>query len=184
MFDDADLDAAVEGAIASKYRNAGQTCVCANRFFVHDSVYDAFAAKAAPQRVGKLKVGDGTESGVTQGPLINEAAVLKVEVAHRRRARAKARTVVDRRQASRARRHGFFEPTVLTGVTPDMKVASEETFGPVAPLFRSRRTREVDRDSRTTPSSASPRISTAAISAASGASPKRSNTAWSASTPA
>ncbi|WP_186235129.1 NADP-dependent succinate-semialdehyde dehydrogenase [Burkholderia gladioli] len=133
VFDDADLDAAVEGAIASKYRNSGQTCVCTNRFYVHDKVYDAFAAKLAAA-VEKLKVGHGTEAGVMQGPLINEAAVLKVE-AHIEDALAKGASIATGGKRH-ALGHGFFEPTVLTGVTPDMKVAKEETFGPLAPLFR------------------------------------------------
>ncbi|WP_419692117.1 NAD-dependent succinate-semialdehyde dehydrogenase [Burkholderia gladioli] len=133
VFDDADLDVAVEGAIASKYRNSGQTCVCTNRFYVHDKVYDAFAAKLAAA-VEKLKVGRGTEAGVMQGPLINEAAVLKVE-AHIEDALAKGASIATGGKRH-ALGHGFFEPTVLTGVTPDMKVAKEETFGPLAPLFR------------------------------------------------
>lgn len=133
VFDDADLDAAVEGAIASKYRNNGQTCVCTNRFFVHERVYDAFADKLAAA-VSKLKVGRGTESGATLGPLINEAAVKKVE-SHIADALAKGASLmtVGKRHALG---HGFFEPTVLTGVKPDMDVAKEETFGPLAPLFR------------------------------------------------
>jgi succinate-semialdehyde dehydrogenase/glutarate-semialdehyde dehydrogenase len=122
VFDDADLDAAAEGAIVSKYRNAGQTCVCANRFFVHEKVYDAFAQKLAA-RVGELKVGRGTETGVTQGPLINAEAVAKVEE-HLADARALGARVVT-----------GGKPTVLTGVTPDMQIFREETFGPVAPLI-------------------------------------------------
>ncbi|KUZ65666.1 NAD-dependent succinate-semialdehyde dehydrogenase [Burkholderia ubonensis] len=133
VFDDADLDAAVQGAIASKYRNSGQTCVCTNRFYVHEAVYDQFAEKLAAA-VDQLKVGRGTEPGVTQGPLINEAAVLKVE-AHIEDALAKGATVVTGGKRH-ALGHGFFEPTVLTGVTPAMKVAKEETFGPLAPLFK------------------------------------------------
>ena len=133
VFDDADIDAAVEGALASKYRNAGQTCVCANRFYVQAGVYDAFAAKLAA-KVGQFKVGAGIEPGVTIGPLIEAAAIAKVEE-HIADATAKGATV-----ALGGRRHAlgglFFEPTVLTGVTADMKVAREETFGPVAPLFR------------------------------------------------
>jgi len=131
VFDDADLDAAADGAIASKYRNAGQTCVCANRILVQDQVYDAFAAKLA-ERVGKFKVGNGMEQGVTIGPLIDEAAVEKVEH-HIADAVAKGAKV-----AMGGKRLGglFFEPTILTGVTPAMKVTREETFGPVAPLFR------------------------------------------------
>jgi succinate-semialdehyde dehydrogenase / glutarate-semialdehyde dehydrogenase len=133
VFEDADIDAAVAGAVASKYRNSGQTCVCTNRFYVHDKVYDAFAAKLR-DAVEKLKVGLGTEAGVTQGPLINEAAVLKVE-SHIEDALAKGAQVITGGKRH-ALGHGFFEPTILTGVTPAMKVARDETFGPVAPLFR------------------------------------------------
>ena len=133
VFDDADLDKAVQGAMASKYRNAGQTCVCANRIYVQDGVYDAFAQKLAAE-VSKLKVGRGTETGVTVGPLINAAAIDKVEE-HIADATAKGAKVM-----LGGKRHqlggSFFEPTVLTGVTTDMMVAREETFGPVAPLFR------------------------------------------------
>jgi succinate-semialdehyde dehydrogenase/glutarate-semialdehyde dehydrogenase len=133
VFDDADLDAAAEGAIISKYRNAGQTCVCANRLFVQDKVYDAFAAKLA-ERVRALKVGPGTESGVTQGPLINDDAVAKVEQ-HVEDATAKGAKIV-----TGGRRHAlggtFYEPTVLANVTPEMQIFREETFGPVAPLIR------------------------------------------------
>jgi succinate-semialdehyde dehydrogenase/glutarate-semialdehyde dehydrogenase len=133
VFDDADLDAAVAGAIASKYRNSGQTCVCTNRFYVHDKVYDAFAAKLRVA-VEQLKVGRGTDDGVTQGPLINEAAVLKVE-SHIEDALAKGARIVTGGKRH-ALGHGFFEPTVLADVTPAMKVARDETFGPLAPLFR------------------------------------------------
>jgi succinate-semialdehyde dehydrogenase/glutarate-semialdehyde dehydrogenase len=133
VFDDADLDAAADGAIISKYRNSGQTCVCANRFFVHEKVYDAFAQKLAA-KVGALKVGRGTDAGVTQGPLINADAVAKVEE-HLADARAHGATL-----AVGGKRHAlggtFFEPTVLTGVTPGMQIFREETFGPVAPLIR------------------------------------------------
>jgi succinate-semialdehyde dehydrogenase / glutarate-semialdehyde dehydrogenase len=133
VFDDADLDAAADGAIASKYRNAGQTCVCANRILVQDKVYDAFAAKLA-ERVAKFKIGNGLEPGVTIGPLIDEAAVKKVEE-HVSDAVAKGAQVV-----TGGKRHAlgglFFEPTILANVTPSMKVTREETFGPVAPLFR------------------------------------------------
>jgi len=133
VFDDADLDAAAEGAIISKYRNAGQTCVCANRFFVHAKVYDAFTAKLVA-RVEALKVGRGTEAGVTQGPLINAEAVDKVD-AHLADAKAGGAKV-----ATGGKRHAlggtFYEPTVLTGVTPGMQIFREETFGPVAPLIR------------------------------------------------
>jgi succinate-semialdehyde dehydrogenase/glutarate-semialdehyde dehydrogenase len=133
VFDDADLDAAVAGAISSKYRNSGQTCVCTNRFYVHERVYDAFAAKLQ-EAVMQLKVGRGTEPGVVQGPLINEAAVLKVE-SHIEDALARGARVLTGGKRH-ALGHGFFEPTVLADVTPAMKVAREETFGPLAPLFR------------------------------------------------
>ena len=133
VFDDADLDAAVEGAIASKYRNSGQTCVCANRLYVQAAVYDAFAEKLRVA-VEKLKVGHGTEAGVTQGPLINEAAVQKVEE-HIEDALSKGARIVTGGKRH-ALGHSFFEPTVLTGVKQDMLVAKEETFGPVAPLFK------------------------------------------------
>jgi succinate-semialdehyde dehydrogenase/glutarate-semialdehyde dehydrogenase len=133
VFDDADINAAVKGAIASKYRNTGQTCVCTNRFLVQDSVYDEFAAKLA-EAVAKLKVGDGSKSEVQQGPLINIAAVEKVED-HIGNAVTLGAKVIQGGQ-----RHTlggtFFEPTVLTEVTANMKIAQEETFGPVAPLFR------------------------------------------------
>jgi len=133
VFDDADVDAAVEGALASKYRNAGQTCVCANRFYVQAGVYDAFAEKLAA-KVAQFTIGAGTEPGVTIGPLIEPAAVRKVEE-HVADALAKgAKLVLGGRP--HARGGLFFEPTVLTGVTSAMKVAREETFGPVAPLFR------------------------------------------------
>lgn len=133
VFDDADLDAAVEGALASKYRNAGQTCVCANRLYVQAGVYDAFAAKLA-EKVRALKVGDGFEPGVQQGPLIDPAAVAKVE-AHVADAVAKgARIVLGGRR--HARGGTFFEPTILAEVTKEMQVVREETFGPVAPLIR------------------------------------------------
>ena len=133
VFDDADIDAAVEGAIASKYRNAGQTCVCANRLYVQDGVYDEFARKLAAA-VGKLKVGNGVDDGVTTGPLIEEKAVLKVEQ-HIEDAISKgAKVLVGGKR--HALGHSFFEPTVLADVTTDMVVAREETFGPLAPLFR------------------------------------------------
>jgi succinate-semialdehyde dehydrogenase/glutarate-semialdehyde dehydrogenase len=133
VFDDADLDKAVEGAIASKFRNMGQTCVCANRILVQDGVYDAFAGKLA-DRVSKMKVGPGTEEGVVQGPLINEAGLNKVE-AHVADAIAKgAKAVVGGKRHSLG--HTFFEPTVLVNANRDMRLATEETFGPVAPLFR------------------------------------------------
>ena len=133
VFDDADLDEAVEGAIISKYRNAGQTCVCANRLYVQAGVYDAFAEKLVTA-VGKLKVGNGFDPEVLQGPLIDFAAVEKIED-HIQDAVAKGGRVL-----LGGKRHAlgqtFFEPTVLSEVTSQMKVAREETFGPLAPLFR------------------------------------------------
>jgi succinate-semialdehyde dehydrogenase / glutarate-semialdehyde dehydrogenase len=140
VFDDADLDAAVEGALASKYRNTGQTCVCANRLYVQDGVYDAFAEKLVTA-VRKLKVGNGVEPGVTQGPLIDMGAVAKVEQ-HVADAVEKGGRVL-----TGGKRHAlgfsFFEPTVVADVTSDMLVAKEETFGPVAPLFRFKTDEEV-----------------------------------------
>ncbi|MGO6710378.1 NAD-dependent succinate-semialdehyde dehydrogenase [Rhizobium johnstonii] len=133
VFDDADLDAAVEGAIASKYRNAGQTCVCANRLYVQSNVYDAFAAKLAA-KVAEMSVGDGFEPGVVIGPLIDEQGLAKVED-HVSDALAKgAKLLTGGKRIDGA--GTFFTPTVLTGVARGMKVAREETFGPVAPLFR------------------------------------------------
>jgi succinate-semialdehyde dehydrogenase/glutarate-semialdehyde dehydrogenase len=133
VFDDADLDAAVEGAIVSKYRNTGQTCVCANRFLVQAPVYEEFASRLA-RAVDRLTVGPGLDEGVSQGPLIDDNAVEKVE-SHIRDAVSKGATVV--KGGSRLEPDGrFFAPTVLTGVTPQMDIAREETFGPVAPLFR------------------------------------------------
>ncbi len=133
VFDDADIDAAVTGAVASKYRNTGQTCVCANRLLVQAGIYDEFAAKLA-QAVSQLKVGDGLKGETQQGPLINQAAVQKVE-GHISDAVAQGAKVV-----CGGKRHAlggtFFEPTILTDVTASMRIASEETFGPVAPLFR------------------------------------------------
>jgi len=133
VFDDADIDAAVEGAMISKYRNNGQTCVCANRILVQDGVYDRFAAKLA-EKVRALKVGRGTEAGVNIGPLINENAVAKVEEHIQDAVSKGAKIVVG------GKKHAlgglFFEPTVLTGVNTTMKVTREETFGPVAPLYR------------------------------------------------
>ncbi|UXH79761.1 NAD-dependent succinate-semialdehyde dehydrogenase [Roseateles amylovorans] len=131
VFDDADLDSAVEGALASKYRNAGQTCVCANRFYVQDGVYDAFVTKLA-EKVAALKVGNGFESGVTQGPLIDDAAIEKVE-RHVADATAKGARILIGGERLHDR---FFQPTVLADVTSDMLCAREETFGPVAPVFR------------------------------------------------
>ncbi len=133
VFDDADLDAAVDGAVQSKFRNSGQTCVCANRILVQSGIHDAFVEKFAAS-AARLKVGNGLEDGVAQGPLIDEAAVAKVEE-HLQDALSKGGRIV-----TGGERHGlghtFFEPTVVTGVTPAMKVAREETFGPLAPIFR------------------------------------------------
>jgi succinate-semialdehyde dehydrogenase/glutarate-semialdehyde dehydrogenase len=140
VFDDADLDAAVEGAMVSKYRNTGQTCVCANRLFVQDGVYDKFAAKLA-EKVKALKVGAGTEAGVMQGPLIDQNALAKVEehVADALAGGARALTGAKRHSLGRT----YYEPTVLTDVKPSMKIFREETFGPVAPLFRFKTDAEV-----------------------------------------
>ncbi len=131
VFDDADIDSAVEGALVSKYRNAGQTCVCANRLYVQDSVYDTFVDKLAA-KVRAIQVGNGFEAGVTQGPMIDANAIAKIE-SHVADALAKgARLLVGGH-----RMHGhFFEPTVLADTTADMLCAREETFGPVAPVFR------------------------------------------------
>jgi succinate-semialdehyde dehydrogenase/glutarate-semialdehyde dehydrogenase len=133
VFDDADLDVAVEGAIASKYRNTGQTCVCTNRVLVQDAVHDMFAEKLSAA-VRKLKPAPGLEPGATQGPLIDDNAVRKVEE-HIHDATSKGAKILvgGKRHALGGR---FFEPTILTGVTPAMEISREETFGPVAPLFR------------------------------------------------
>ncbi len=133
VFEDADLDAAVKGAMASKFRNTGQTCVCANRIFVQDRIYDAFSEKLL-QAVKKLKIGNGLEDGVQQGPLINQAAIEKVKE-HIADATSKgAKILVGGKSHSAGKL--FFEPTIMTDVTSHMQVAREETFGPVAPLFR------------------------------------------------
>ncbi|WP_303979441.1 NADP-dependent succinate-semialdehyde dehydrogenase [Dongia mobilis] len=140
VFDDADLDAAVEGAMMSKFRNTGQTCVCANRIYVQDAVYDAFAEKLKAA-VGKMKIGDGLKGETQQGPLIDMKAVAKVEE-HIADAVGKGAKI-----AAGGKRHAlggsFFEPTILTGVTSQMAVAKEETFGPLAPLFRFKTEEEV-----------------------------------------
>ena len=133
VFDDADIDAAVEGAMISKFRNNGQTCVCANRIYVQDGVYDKFAEKLQVA-INKLKLGDGTEAGTTTGPLISAAAVKKVEE-HIADATSKGAKVALGGQRSDLG-GTFFEPTVLTGVTSDMMVSNDETFGPLAPLFK------------------------------------------------
>jgi succinate-semialdehyde dehydrogenase/glutarate-semialdehyde dehydrogenase len=148
VFDDADLDAAVAGAIASKFRNTGQTCVCTNRFLVQEEVYEDFASRLT-KAVAALRVGDGLEEGVEQGPLIDQDAVLKVEE-HIADALGKgARLLLG------GQRHAlggtYFQPTVLTEVTPDMVVTREETFGPVAPLFRFRTEEESIRLANDTP---------------------------------
>jgi len=140
VFDDADLDAAVEGAMASKYRNSGQTCVCANRFYIQDGVYDAFSEKLVAA-VRKLQVGDGAALGTTQGPLIDERAVKKVE-AHIIDAVSKGAHVLTGGKRH-AMGHSFFEPTILGDATQHMQVAREETFGPLAPLFRFHRDEDV-----------------------------------------
>src|ERR1700730_16319108 len=133
VFDDADLDAAVEGTIISKFRNTGQTCVCANRVYVQDGVYEAFSEKLVAA-VKRLKVGNGFEPGVLQGPLIDQAAVEKVEEHIQDAISQGARLLLG--GSRHALGQTFFEPTVLAGVTSQMKVAREETFGPLAPLFR------------------------------------------------
>ena len=133
VFDDADLDAAVEGAMASKYRNAGQTCVCANRLYVQEGIYEAFAARLA-EKVAGLRVGPGTQSGVQIGPLIEPAALEKVKSHVADALSGGAKLLVGGKP--HALGGLFFEPTVMTEVTPNMLVAREETFGPVAPLFR------------------------------------------------
>jgi succinate-semialdehyde dehydrogenase/glutarate-semialdehyde dehydrogenase len=133
VFDDADLDAAVEGAMASKYRNMGQTCVCANRLLVQDGVYDAFEKKLA-ERVGQMKLGNGMDDGVTQGPLINEDAVEKVERLLKDATAKGAKIAMGGKRSSLG--YTFFEPTIVTEATPAMDLARQEIFGPVAPLFR------------------------------------------------
>jgi succinate-semialdehyde dehydrogenase/glutarate-semialdehyde dehydrogenase len=140
VFDDADLDAAAEGAIVSKYRNSGQTCVCANRLFVHDAVYDKFAEKLV-KRVKELQVSPGTEAGATQGPLIDANALAKVEEHVADAAAGGARVLTGGKR--HARGGTFYEPTVLADVKPGMKIFREETFGPVAPLFRFKTDAEV-----------------------------------------
>ncbi len=133
VFDDADIDAAVEGAMVSKYRNMGQTCVCANRIYAQEKIYDQFVEKLAA-KVAAMKIGDGTEAGVTQGPLINMEAIDKVEKHIADAVKGGAKIVTG------GKRHAlggsFFEPTVLSNVSPDALVAHEETFGPLAPVFR------------------------------------------------
>ncbi|MBC3935913.1 NAD-dependent succinate-semialdehyde dehydrogenase [Undibacterium rugosum] len=141
VFDDADLDAAVEGVLTSKYRNSGQTCVCVNRIYVQDGVYDVFTGKLVDAVKKNFKVGNGVEAGVNQGPLINESAVRNVETQIADALAKGARVLVG------GQRHAlggnFFEPTVLADVTQDMRFAHEETFGPVAPIFRFKSDTEV-----------------------------------------
>ncbi len=133
VFDDADLDAAVDGAIASKYRNTGQTCVCANRLIVQAGIHDAFVARLT-EKVAAMKVGPGTGEGVVIGPLINEKAIIKVEALVREAVEAGARVEVG---GERHERGGlFYQPTVLSGATPDMRLFNEEIFGPVAPIVK------------------------------------------------
>ncbi|MGY4599917.1 succinate-semialdehyde dehydrogenase [Bradyrhizobium sp. GM22.5] len=133
VFDDADIDAAVDGAIVSKYRNMGQTCVCANRIYAQDKIYDEFVQKLS-KKVAAMKIGDGTENGVTQGPLINLKAVDKVERHIADAVKRGARIVTGGKRSELGR--SFFEPTVLADVEPDSLVAQEETFGPLAPVIR------------------------------------------------
>jgi succinate-semialdehyde dehydrogenase/glutarate-semialdehyde dehydrogenase len=132
VFEDADIDAAVAGAIASKYRNSGQTCVCANRFYVHKKVQDIFVEKFA-KATQAIKVGNGMTEGVSQGPLIDDAAFAKVE-RHVADALSKGATLVTGGKAN-ASGHNFYEPTILSNVTSDMLITYEETFGPVAPII-------------------------------------------------
>ena len=148
VFDDADLDAAIEGVMASKYRNAGQTCVCANRIYVQDGVYDAFAEKMAVA-VGELKVGSGFDDGISQGPLINAAAIEKVENLVADAVSKGAKVVVG---GARHELGGtFYTPTILTDVTNEMACASEEIFGPVAPLYRFKDEADVIKQANDTP---------------------------------
>jgi len=133
VFDDADIDAAVEGAIVSKYRNMGQTCVCANRLYAQDKIYDQFVEKLS-KKVAEMKIGDGTEAGVTQGPLINMKAIEKVERHIADAVKGGAKVVTGGKRSALGR--SFFEPTVLSDVRPDALVAQEETFGPLAPVIR------------------------------------------------
>jgi succinate-semialdehyde dehydrogenase / glutarate-semialdehyde dehydrogenase len=148
VFDDADLDKAVEGALASKFRNSGQTCVCANRIFVQDRVFDAFAEKLTGE-VKKLKVGAAWEEGVEQGPLIHDRALAKVEEHIKDAVSKGARVLTGGERHSRG--GTFFQPTVVAGATMDMRFANEETFGPVAPLFRFKDEPEVVRLANATP---------------------------------
>ncbi|WP_417450635.1 NAD-dependent succinate-semialdehyde dehydrogenase [Kordiimonas sp.] len=148
VFEDADIDAAVVGAMASKYRNAGQTCVCANRFFVHEAVHDAFVAKLK-DAVAALRVGHGADVGITVGPLINKAGCDKVaELVDDAVARGAEAVIGGSRHCAGA---GFYAPTILTGVTPEMTIAQAEVFGPVAPIFKFSDEAEVIRLANDTP---------------------------------
>jgi succinate-semialdehyde dehydrogenase/glutarate-semialdehyde dehydrogenase len=149
IFDDADLDLAVQGALGSKFRNAGQTCVCANRILVQSGVYDAFAAKLAAA-VAQMRQGVGTEAGVTIGPLIDARAVAKAE-AHVNDAVERGATVLVGGERRDDLGPNFYAPTVLAGATPEMTIFSEETFGPVAPLFRFETEEEAVRLANDTP---------------------------------
>jgi succinate-semialdehyde dehydrogenase/glutarate-semialdehyde dehydrogenase len=148
VFDDADLDKAAQGLMASKFRNMGQTCVCANRVFVQDGIFDAFTAKLRTE-VGKLKLGNGLESDVTQGPLINAKAIQKVQRHVLDAVAQGAQLVLGGKPASQG--GTFYEPTLLTGVTPHMLMMQEETFGPVAGLVRFSTEDEVIRLANATP---------------------------------
>jgi succinate-semialdehyde dehydrogenase/glutarate-semialdehyde dehydrogenase len=148
VFDDADIDAAVEGAIASKYRNTGQTCICTNRFLVQDTIYDAFVSRLVGKVKG-LKQGDGFQEGVAQGPLIDMAAVEKAEEHVADAVARGARVVVGGKRSALG--HSFFEPTVIADAKPSMKLAQEETFGPVAPIFRFQSEDEAIRMANDTP---------------------------------
>jgi succinate-semialdehyde dehydrogenase/glutarate-semialdehyde dehydrogenase len=134
VFDDADIDAAIEGAMASKYRNAGQTCVCTNRFYVHAKVYDTFVDKLTAKVASSLKVGEGFEDQVTTGPLIDDAAVAKVEQ-HLQDALSKG-AKVHTGGAKHARGGRFYQPTVISNVSENMLCMREETFGPLAPIVK------------------------------------------------
>ena len=140
VFDDADLSVAVPEALASKFRNAGQTCVCANRIFVQDGIYDEFAAAMAAE-VAKMKLGNGADDGVTMGPLIDEQGLQKAEEHVANAVSGGAKTLIGGNRSNLG--STYFEPTVLTDVTPDMQIFHEETFGPVAPLFRFKTEEEV-----------------------------------------
>ena len=179
MFDDADIEMAVKGAIASKYGNAGQTCVCANRILVQEGVYDAFAKRLA-ETAGAMKVADEFEPGAVIGPLIDMKAVEKVEAHIADAVKKGAKVAVGGKRSALG--GTFFEPTVLTDVTTDIVITKEETFGPVTPLYRFKTDEEAVEMANDTEFGLAAFFSTAATSAASGASPRPSNTASSAST--